>query len=42
MFYLAAAFTPIHADQGFWLTALAAIIVAVFSGFAGSLTKNGR
>jgi putative membrane protein len=42
MFYLAAAFIPgIHADQGFWLTALAAIIVAVFSGVAGSLTKNG-
>ena len=42
MFYLAAAFTPIHADRGFWLTALAAIVVAIFSGFAGSLTKNSR
>ena len=42
MFYLAAAFTPIRADQGFWLTALAAIVVAIFSGFAGLLTKNSR
>lgn len=40
MFYLAAAFTPISADQGFWSTALAAIIVAVVSGVAGALTKN--
>jgi putative membrane protein len=44
MFYLAAAFIPgIGTDRGFWLTALAAVIVAVFSGVAGSLTKrNGR
>jgi putative membrane protein len=42
MFYLAAAFTPIRVDQGFLYTALAAIIVAVFSGVAGSLTKSDR
>jgi putative membrane protein len=42
MFYLAAAFTPIRADQGFLLTALAAIIVAVFSGLAGGLTKREK
>ena len=43
MFYLAAAFIPgVTADSGFWLTAAAAIIVAVFSGFAGGLTKNER
>ena len=42
MFYLAAAFTPISVDRGFLYTALAAIIVAVFSGVAGSLTKNDR
>jgi putative membrane protein len=40
MFYLAAAFTPIRADAGWLMTALAAIIVAVFSGFAGSITKR--
>ena len=40
MFYLAAAFTPISADAGFLSTALAAIIVAVFSGMAGALTKR--
>jgi putative membrane protein len=40
MFYLAAAFTPIRADAGFLYTALAAIIVAVFSGFAGAFTKH--
>ena len=42
MFYLAAAFTPIRADAGWLATALAAIIVAIFSGFAGSMTSNGR
>ena len=35
MFYLAAAFTPID-TTGFWSTALAAFIVALFSGVAGS------
>jgi putative membrane protein len=40
MFYLAAAFTPITADAGFLSTALAAIIVAIFSGVAGGLTKR--
>jgi len=40
MFYLAAAFTPIRTDAGFWSTALAAIIVAVFSGVAGSLARR--
>lgn len=35
MFYLAAAFTPIN-TTGFWSTALAAIVVALFSGVAGS------
>jgi putative membrane protein len=40
MFYLAAAFAPIRADQGFLYTALAAIIVAVFSSVAGSLAKR--
>jgi putative membrane protein len=44
MFYLAAAVIPagIQTDHGFWLTALAAIIVAVFSGVAGALTGHGR
>jgi putative membrane protein len=40
MFYLAAAFTPISASGGWFYTALAAIIVAVFSGFAGAITKR--
>jgi putative membrane protein len=41
MFYLAAAFTPmISASAGWLYTALAAIIVAIFSGFAGSTTKR--
>ena len=40
MFYLAAAFTPISADAGFLSTALAAIIVSIFSGMAGALTKR--
>ena len=40
MFYLAAALTPIRVDSGFWATVLAAIIVAVFSSFAGAITKN--
>lgn len=40
MFYLAAAFTPIRVDAGFLYTALAAVIVAVFSGFAGALTAR--
>lgn len=39
MFYLAAAVIPgIRVDGGFWLTAAAAIIVAVFSGIADGLT----
>jgi putative membrane protein len=42
MFYLAAAFLPISIDRGFLLTALAAIIVAVFSGVAGGLTKREK
>ena len=43
MFYLAAAFIPgVTADSGFWLTGAAAIVVAVFSGFAGGVTKNER
>jgi putative membrane protein len=43
MFYLAAAIIPgVTADSGFWLTAAAAIIVAVFSGVAGGLTKRDR
>jgi len=42
MFYLAAAFTPIRADAGFLYTALAAIIVALFSGVAGLLTQSDR
>jgi putative membrane protein len=41
MFYLAAAFTPVRADAGFWYTALAAVIVAVFSSVAGTLTGRG-
>lgn len=41
MFYLAAAILPgVTADSGFWLTGAAAIIVAVFSGLAGGLTKR--
>lgn len=41
MFYLAAAVIPgVTADSGFWLTAAAAIVVAVFSGVAGGLTKR--
>lgn len=40
MFYLAAAFTPIQ-TTGSWLnTALAAIIVALFSSLAGSMTQR--
>jgi putative membrane protein len=39
MFYLAAAFTPID-TVGFWSTALAAIIVSVFSGFAGTMMQR--
>lgn len=42
MFYLAAAFTPISTDAGFWSTALAAIIVAVFSGLAGGATPRDQ
>lgn len=38
MFYLAAAVTPISTN-GFWPTVLAAIIVAVFSGVAGSPSR---
>jgi putative membrane protein len=41
MFYLAAALVPsIQAGQGWLSTGLAAIIVAVFSGVAGSTTKR--
>jgi putative membrane protein len=41
MFYLAAWFIPaVQMSGGFWLTALAAIIVAVFSGLAGGLTQR--
>jgi len=41
MFYLAAALTTtVHTNDSFWLTALAAIIVAIFSGLAGGLTKK--
>jgi putative membrane protein len=41
MFYLAAAIIPgIKMDSGFWLTAAAAIIVAVFNGVANGLTKR--
>jgi len=39
MFYLAAAFTPID-TVGFLSTALAAIIVSVFSGFAGTMAQG--
>jgi putative membrane protein len=43
MFYLAAAIIPgIRMDSGFWLTAAAAIIVAVFNGIANGLTKRGE
>jgi putative membrane protein len=44
MFYLAVSvFSPTIQPGASWLmTGLAAIIVAVFSGFASSLTKNGR
>ena len=44
MFYLAAAIIPaVTLDGGFWLTAAAAIIVAVFNGVASGLTKrDGR
>jgi putative membrane protein len=41
MFYLAAAIIPaVKVDGGFWLTAAAAIIVAIFSGIADALTKH--
>jgi putative membrane protein len=41
MFYLAAAVIPgIKMDSGFWLTAAAAIVVAIFSGVANGLTKR--
>ena len=40
MFYLAAAFTPVTLDGGFWITALAAILVAIVSGIAGGLTER--
>lgn len=41
MFYLAAAIIPgIKMDSGFWLTAAAAIIVAVFNGIANGVTKR--
>jgi putative membrane protein len=41
MFYLAAAVIPgITMDAGFWMTALAAIIVAMFNGVANALTKR--
>jgi len=39
MFYLAAGFTSIE-TLGFWQTVLAAIIVSLFSGFAGQATSN--
>lgn len=42
MFYLAAAITPwVQLTAGFWLTAVAAIIVALVNGVASSLT-HGR
>jgi putative membrane protein len=42
MFYLAAWFLKpnIVLNENLWLTALAAIIVAVFSGLAGGLTRS--
>ena len=42
MFYLTAAFTPVRLESGFLATALAAIIVAIFSGVAGRLTSDDR
>ncbi len=41
MFYLAAAVTPGLTTNGFWLTALAAIVVAIVSGISGRLTERG-
>lgn len=41
MFYLAAAIIPsVKTNESFWLTAAAAIIVAVFNGVASGLTKR--
>jgi len=41
MFYLAAAIIPgVNADKGFFFTAVAAIMVALASGIAGSLTSR--
>lgn len=41
MFYLAAAFIPgVSADKGFFFTAIAAIMVALVSGIAGTLTSR--
>lgn len=41
MFYLAAAILPsVTLDGGFWLTALAAIIVAFFNGLAGGSSRR--
>lgn len=43
MFYLAAAITPsVSLTAGFWLTAVAAIMVALVNGVASMLTHRGR
>jgi putative membrane protein len=39
-FYLAAALTPGVRTMGFWQSAVAAIIIAVFSGLAGWMTAR--
>jgi putative membrane protein len=40
MFYLAAAVTSVRLTDGFWMTALAAVVVAMFSGVAGRMTER--
>ncbi len=43
MFYLAAAILPtVTLNGGFWLTALAAIIVSLFGGFAGGMSARSE
>lgn len=41
-FYLAAGLTPGVRTVGFWQTAVAAVIIAVFSGFAGWITARNE
>jgi putative membrane protein len=39
-FYLAAALTPGVRTMGFWPSAAAAVLIAIFSGFAGWVTSR--